>query len=702
MRPIILQPLFADIEMLPGIGAKLSAIITTVVRPKSAQRDKAIIADLILTLPNRLVDRRYVCKINQLPVQGTVTVEVTVDEHRAAKRKGMPYRVLVSDETGTMELSYFKTYGDSLLRLLPVGQQRLISGDIDWFNATPQMPHPDYVIPVEAADQLPLLEPIYPLTSGLSPKAMRKAITLAIQKLPPLPEWQDTAWLTKMEWPGFNEALRRFHAPTDMNAFSENSPERQRLAFDELLASQLALLMVRRFLKRAKGASVKGTGNLRQKIIASLPFALTGAQTRSIEDILADMAAPLRMLRLLQGDVGSGKTIVALLAIAAAVEAGFQGALMAPTEILARQHFETLKRFGEPAGLRIALLTGREKGNTRTAIETRLQTGEIDILVGTHALFQDNVSFHKLGLAVIDEQHRFGVHQRLALQAKADHAVDILAMTATPIPRTLALTLYGDMDISKLDEKPAGRKAIETSTIPMSRLADVVAGIARKIKQGDRVYWVCPLIEESEFLDVTYAEKRFEDLQQAFPGRVGIVHGRLKNIEKDQVIEYFRKGEIDILVATTVVEVGVDVPHATVMVIENAERFGLSQLHQLRGRVGRSDAQSHCILLYQEPAGEMARARLTIMRETDDGFRIAEEDLRLRGAGEVLGTQQSGLPAFRLADPVQHANLLVAASHDAQLILDRDPDLRSSRGEALRHLLYLFERDEAVRLLDAG
>lgn len=702
MRPTALQPLFADIEKLPGIGAKMAALIATVVRPKSAQRDFAIVADLVLTLPNRLVDRRYICKINQLPVQGTVTVEVTVDEHRAPKRKGLPYRVLVSDETGVMELSYFKTFGDSLLRLLPVGQKRLISGDIDWFNATPQIPHPDYVIPVEAADQLPLLEPIYPLTAGLSPKAMRKAVTQAVQKLPQLPEWQDPAWLTKMEWPGFNEALRRFHAPTDMGAFSEISVERQRLAFDELLASQLALLMVRRFLKRAKGAAVRGSGHLRQKIASALPFSLTTAQRKSIEEILLDMASPLRMIRLLQGDVGSGKTVVALMALATAVEAGFQGALMAPTEILARQHFDTLKRFGEPAGLRIALLTGREKGNTRAVTEAALLAGDVDILVGTHALFQDNVNFKNLGLAVIDEQHRFGVHQRLALQAKATHAVDILAMTATPIPRTLALTLYGDMEISKLDEKPAGRKPIETSTIPMSRLADVVAGIARKIKNGDRVYWVCPLIEESEFIDVTYAEKRFEDLQQAFPGKVGIVHGRLKNAAKDKAIETFRNGDIDILVSTTVVEVGVDVPQATVMVIENAERFGLSQLHQLRGRVGRSDVQSHCILLYQEPAGEMARARLTIMRETDDGFRIAEEDLRLRGAGEVLGTQQSGLPIFRLADPIKHSELLAAARDDAQLVLNRDSDLTSTRGEALRHLLYLFERDEAVRLLDAG
>ncbi len=702
MRPIALQPLFADIEKLPGVGTKMSALIATVIRPKSAQRDFAIIADLVLTLPHRLVDRRYVCKINQLPVQGTVTVEVTIDEHRPARRKGLPYRVLVSDETGTMELSYFKTYGDSLLRLLPVGQKRLISGDIDWFNATPQMPHPDYVVPADAAGQLPLLEPIYPLTAGLSSKAMRKAIGQAMQKLPPLPEWQDPAWLAKMEWPGFNEALNRFHTPTDMNAFSENSVERQRLAYDEFLANQLALLMVRRFLKRAKGVSVRGSGELRQKIASGLPFTLTGAQHKSIDQILADMASPLRMIRLLQGDVGSGKTIVALMALATAVEAGYQGALMAPTEILARQHFDTLKRFGNSAGLRIALLTGREKGNTRASIEAHLQSGEVDILVGTHALFQDNVNFHKLGLAVIDEQHRFGVHQRLALQAKATHAVDILAMTATPIPRTLALTLYGDMEISKLDEKPAGRKPIETSTISMSRIADIVAGIARKIKNGDRVYWVCPLIEESEFLDVTYAEKRFEDLNQAFPGKVAIVHGRLKNLEKDRVIENFRKGEIDILVATTVVEVGVDVPHATVMVIENAERFGLSQLHQLRGRVGRSDVQSHCILLYQDPVGEMARARLSIMRETDDGFRIAEEDLKLRGAGEVLGTQQSGLPTFRLADPIKHSSLLAAANDDGQLILNRDPELKSPRGEALRHLLYLFERDEAVRLLDAG
>ncbi len=702
MRPSALQPLFTDIEKLSGVGSKTAALLAAVVRPRFAQRPHAIVADLIFTLPIRLVDRRYMCKIVELPVQGTVTLEVSIDEHLTPSRKGLPHRVIVSDTTGTMELTFFKAYGDSIQRMLPVGQKRIISGDISWFRATPQMAHPDHVVSPEAADQLPLLEPVYPLTAGLSSKVMRKAIANAMQKLPALPEWQDASWLDKNEWPGFNDALRSLHTPTELAPASESSPERLRLAFDELLANQLALLMVRRHLKRAKGLSMKGNGSLREKILVSLPFSLTSAQQRSINEVLADMAEPQRMIRLLQGDVGSGKTIVALLALATAVESGFQGALMAPTEILARQHLETLTRFGSAANLRIAILTGREKGKIRDIIEAQLRYGEIDILVGTHALFQDNVAFKSLGLVVIDEQHRFGVHQRLALQAKADHAVHILAMTATPIPRTLALTLYGDMEISKLDEKPAGRKVIETSTISLSRISEVIAGISRKIGQGQRVYWVCPLIEESDILDLTDAEKRFEDLKEAFPGQVGIVHGRLKSVDKDKAIDSFRNGDINVLVSTTVVEVGVDVPQATVMVIENAERFGLSQLHQLRGRVGRSDVQSHCILLYQEPLGETARARLSILRETDDGFRIAEEDLKLRGAGEVLGTAQSGLPLFRLADAAAHADLLVVARDDAQLVINRDADLKSQRGEALRHLLYLFERDEAIKLLDAG
>jgi ATP-dependent DNA helicase RecG len=564
------------------------------------------------------------------------------------------------------------------------------------------MAHPDHILGAEEFGRMPLLEPVYPLTEGLSPKLLMKAIHQALEKLPQLPEWQDQSFLSRNQWPSFDEALRALHHPETPAAIAPGSPARRRLAYDELLASQLALSLVRASMKRAAGRKLPGTGEMRAKLIAALPYSLTRAQEEAVRDILRDMASGERMLRLLQGDVGAGKTVVALLALATAVESGAQGALMVPTEILARQHHATLSKLCAAAGIPVVLLTGREKGKAREDILARIASGETRIVIGTHALFQEGVAFHDLGLAVIDEQHRFGVHQRLALQAKAGGATDLLVMTATPIPRTLALTVYGDMDVSKLTEKPAGRLPIDTRVIPLSRMDEVIEGLARSIARGNRAYWVCPLVAESEVVDLAAAEERFNQLAQRLPGQVGLVHGRMKGPEKDKVMAAFKEGALKLLVSTTVIEVGVDVPEATAMVIENAERFGLAQLHQLRGRVGRGAGKSSCLLLYQEPLGETAKARLSIMRETEDGFRIAEEDLRLRGAGEMLGTRQSGLPLFRMADLAADGDLLAAARDDAQLILNRDPKLTTERGEALRLLLYLFERDEAVRLLSAG
>jgi ATP-dependent DNA helicase RecG len=521
-----------------------------------------------------------------------------------------------------------------------------------------------------------------------------------LTKLPELPEWQDEAWRQRHGFTSFAVALRAMHNPETVAVLGPQSAARRRLAYDELLANQLALTLVRKTMKRAAGRSLRGTGEMRAKIVAALPYRLT--QAGAISEILGDMASGERMLRLLQGDVGAGKTVVALAALATAVECGAQGALMAPTEILARQHMATLAPLCATAGIDVALLTGREKGKARDDVLARLKAGDVHILIGTHALFQEGVDFRDLGLVVIDEQHRFGVHQRLALQQKAEEPADLLVMTATPIPRTLALTVYGDMDVSKLTEKPAGRQPIDTRVLPMSRLDEVVDGLARTMAQGHRAYWVCPLVAESEQVDLAAAEDRFKALTARFGASVGLVHGRMKGPDKDLVMSRFKSGELSLLVSTTVIEVGVDVPQATVMVIENAERFGLAQLHQLRGRVGRGTAKSSCLLLYQEPLGETAKARLTIMRETEDGFRIAEEDLRLRGAGEMLGTRQAGLPLFRMADLSVDGELLAAARDDAGLVLSRDPALNSDRGQALRILLHLFEREEAVRLLGAG
>lgn len=702
MRPSVLNPLFASASGIKGIGQKLDKVLAKFLRGDASASPR--IVDLLFHLPTGIVDRRFRPRIADLPQKGIVTIEVKVGRHKPPPpfNKRLPYRVEVSDSTGTLTLVFFHAFVDHLKRSLPEGETRFISGEISWYGEEPQIAHPDHILTAEEFSHMPLIEPVYPLTAGLSPKILGRAIRTALERLPEMAEWQDAAWKQRHGWPDFSGALEALHNPQITETPSINSPSHLRLAYDELLANQLALSLVRGHMKRASGRSFVGSGQRQAKIVAALPYQLTNAQTFANAEIQKDMASPSRMLRLLQGDVGSGKTIVALLALATAVECGAQGAFMVPTEILARQHIMSLTPLCEAAGISIAVLTGREKGKQRDEILERLASGGIDILIGTHALFQEGVEFKNLGLVVIDEQHRFGVHQRLALQAKAGGATDLLVMTATPIPRTLALTVYGDMDVSKLTEKPAGRLPIDTRVLPLERMDEVVAGLGRSIKSGQRAYWVCPLVEESEMVDLAAAEDRFKYLEHRFPRRVGLIHGRLKGAEKDSIMADFKSGAIDVLVSTTVIEVGVDVPEASIMVIENAERFGLAQLHQLRGRVGRGAVKSTCLLLYQEPLGETAKARLRIMRETEDGFRIAEEDLRLRGAGEMLGTQQAGLPLFRIADLAAHGELLAAARDDAALILARDAELKTPRGEALRALLYLFERDEAVKLLSAG
>ena len=564
------------------------------------------------------------------------------------------------------------------------------------------MPHPDHVLPPDRAAELPAVEAIYPLTTGLTAKPLHRAVRGALDQAPELPEWQDPAWLEKNNWPSWRGALFSAHTPDSQAAMEADDPNRRRLAYDELLANQLALALIRHAARQYAGRIISGEGSLRRKLAAALPYTLTEGQQDALHDIQSDMAKPMRMLRLLQGDVGSGKTVVALTAMLAAVESRGQAAFMVPTEILARQHLETLTTFCKDLPIRIQILTGRNKGRPRQAILEDLAQGRIDIMIGTHALFTEDVVFKDLALTVIDEQHRFGVHQRLNLGDKGA-AADVLVMTATPIPRTLSMTVYGDMDISLLHGKPPGREPVDTRSIPLSRLDQVVAGVRRAVDNGARAFWVCPLVEENEQLDLAAAKERHGTLARVFGAdQMGLVHSRISTKDKDAAMAAFVVGETKILVATTVIEVGVDVPEATTMVIEHAERFGLAQLHQLRGRVGRGGQQSHCLLLYAEPLGETARARIAIMRETDDGFRIAEEDLRLRGTGELLGTRQSGFPNFRLADPMAHQDLMEVARDDARLILSIDPNLEGLRGDALRTLLYLFEREAAVKLLQSG
>jgi ATP-dependent DNA helicase RecG len=698
MRPPVLNPLFAALTSLSGIGPKLEALYARLL-----DRETPRLIDLLFHLPSGTIDRRARPKLNEVEPGTVVTVAVTVEEHRPAPRNRprAPYRILVSDDTGTLTLTFFSARPDYLEMLLPVGQTRYVSGTAEFYDGMLQMVHPDRIVDEKGFAALPLVEPVYPLTEGLALGNVRRAVDGALAKLPDLPEWQDEAWVARERFPAFSEALRAMHRPHEPHDIAPDNPAWTRLAYDELLAGQLALALVRANRRRQAGHEHAGDGHLRAKILNALPYALTPSQQKAVDDIVADLSKPERMLRLLQGDVGSGKTVVALTAAAAVIEDGRQAAFMAPTEILARQHLKTIAPLAEAAGIEVAILTGRERGRERDAILERLALGGIHLLVGTHALFQDDVVFRDLALAIVDEQHRFGVHQRLALTQKGE-AVDVLVLTATPIPRTLVLTYFGDMDISELREKPAGRQPIDTRTIPLDRLDEVEDAIGRALAEGKRAYWVCPLVEESEKSDLAAAEDRHEELRRKFGDVVDLVHGKMKGTEKDAAMARFARGDSRLLVATTVIEVGVDVPEATIMVIEHAERFGLAQIHQLRGRVGRGAGKSTCLLLYKAPLGETAKARLAILRDSEDGFRIAEEDLRLRGEGDVLGTRQSGMPGFRIARPEVHGKYLGAARDDAQLVLSRDPSLTSARGQALRQLLYLFGKDEAITLIRAG
>jgi len=690
MRPQILFPLFAEIRTLSGVGPKLEKLIAKVAGP--------LLRDLALDLPVGVIDRSYRPTIAAAENGRIATLEVLVLDHLPPRVKSQPYKVRVSDATSTMELVFFRAKADWLVEILPVGARRVLSGRIERFKDRPQMAHPDFIVAPEDAASLPQHEAVYGLTEGLPLKSMAKAVRGALDRVPPMPEWQDAAWRKVRGFASFGEALTTAHAPVHEADLSPQTPARQRLAYDELLANQLALVLIRARMREGKGRAIRGTGKLKAKAIAALPFALTDAQLNALAEVEADMASERRMLRLLQGDVGSGKTVVSLLAMLGAVEAGLQAALMAPTELLVRQHLATLEPFCKAAGVRLAALTGREK--QREQVLTALKAGEIDILVGTHALFSEDVAFRDLGLVVVDEQHRFGVHQRMTLQSKG--RTDVLVMTATPIPRTLALTAYGDMEVSKILGRPPGRQKVDTRLMSADRLGELIAHLRTALDRGELAYWVCPLVDESEKIDLAAAEERAVMLRAALKLNVGLVHGKMKPTERDAAMAAFKAGETQLLVATTVIEVGVDVPRATIMVVEHAERFGLAQLHQLRGRVGRGTGKSTCMLVYHGHLGQTAKARLATMRETDDGFVIAEKDLELRGPGEMLGTRQSGEAAFRLVSLSAHGDLLAAAHDDARLVFARDPELSSPRGQALRVLLYLFGRDEAVRYLRAG
>ncbi|MDH4386836.1 MAG: ATP-dependent DNA helicase RecG [Caulobacter sp.] len=690
MRPESLFPLFASVTSLKGVGPKVAPLVEKLAGPR--------VRDLLFLSPHSLVYRRP-SNFAGLIEGEVATLSVVIDAHMPPKGMQQPWRIRAFDgSTGFVTLAYFKGHGAHLERQHPVGAPRIVSGRVERFGAELQIVHPDYFVPLERAAEVPELEAIYPATAGLPARTVRKLVLEALARAVALPEWQDPAWLAREGWPDWLTALQQLHSPQTDADLSPTAPARQRLAYDELLAHQLALAQ-RKAARRAQPAAPIQAGRTAERLEAGLPWRLTGAQTRSLSEIRGDLTSGERMSRLLQGDVGAGKTVVAMLAMADVADAGFQTAFMAPTEILARQHFETVAGPLEALGLRVILLTGRDKGSVRAEKLMALMDGTVHVAIGTHALFQDEVRYRNLGLAVVDEQHRFGVNERKRLQDKGA-AVHLLAMSATPIPRTLELTVFGDLDVSRIDEKPPGRTPVTTRAIPSPRLPEIIERLRVAVREGAQAFWICPLVSESELMDLAAAEERAVILRQVMGAQVGLVHGQMPAAEKDAVMADFAEGRLPVLVATTVVEVGVNVPNATIMVIEQAERFGLAQLHQLRGRVGRGRRESSCLLIYDPPLGATAEQRLDILRKTDDGFEIAEKDLELRGGGDPLGLKQSGFPAYRLADPTAHRDLIAVAADDARLILARDEGLTSPRGEAVRVLQALFDWRPAGQ--DAG
>lgn len=689
MRPLVLDPLFRSIRTLPGVGPAVAKKLAQLI---GGER----VLDLLWHKPIETIDRRPAPDLAHAVAGQTVTIKLVVDKVSLPSKRGLPARIRCRQGLLFLDIVYFNHVGDWLAKTFHVGAEIAVSGRLERYQDSWQMVHPDLVGGVDAFESFRRIEPVYPLTAGIGQKILMARIEQALKTIPMLPEWLDETLIKQRGWLPWHQSIRALHVPENIQDIEPNQPYRQRLAYDELLARQMALLLVRGREKHQSGRSFPMQSGWRDKFLSLLPFTLTKAQQEVLVEVDKDMASTSRMIRLVQGDVGSGKTVVAFAAMLTAAANGVQAAIMAPTELLAKQHFETMQPWAKALGIGIALLTGRQK-----SMRADVADGQARIVIGTHALFQESVQFKDLGLVVIDEQHRFGVEQRLRLAAKGN-SPDLLVMTATPIPRTLTLAMYGDMDVSLIRQKPEGRQKVDTRIVSGERMGEVINGLKRALSQGQQAYWVCPLVSETELSDMAAAEQRQAELTQHFGAQVGLLHGQMKPAEKDKMAEKFASGEIRLLVATTVIEVGINVPNASIMVIEHAERFGLSQLHQLRGRVGRGTQKSSCILLYHHPVSEMARQRLQALRDTDDGFVIAEQDLALRGAGEMLGTAQSGLPRYRLADAEEHAGFIDLAHRDAQLALSRDPQLQSARGAALRVLLYLFEQDAAYLTLQSG
>ena len=685
MRPKILYKLFSNIISLKGIGPKNARVIERLC-------GKYVI-DLLFHKPSTYIDRRNSPKIVDLEEGKIATIIVTINSHSPSFNKRMPYRINCTDDTGAISIVYFNLRGPYLKKIFPVGRQKVISGKFEKFNENFQITHPQHVVDLENLDNVKKIECIYPLTAGLTSKTIQKSINSALINLDPLPEWIPDDKIKGNNWPNWNEAIKKIHNPVNTSD-SVNSLFLERLVFDELLAQQLTIRLIKNKISHTQGVPIKRNNKLIKRLEENLDFSLTNDQLKTIDEISSDQSKPNKMLRLLQGDVGSGKTIVALFAMMQCLENEKRSILMAPTEILAEQHFNTIAKIIDSMDLTCSLITSSTKES---------HNFKADILIGTHALFQEKVSFDNIGLVVIDEQHKFGVHQRILLNEKAGNECDVLLMTATPIPRTLELAAYGDTDISKIMEKPKNRKEINTKSINISKVEDLKESLNKIISKGEKIYWVCPLVDESEKLQLQSVNERLKDLRSYYSDySVEIVHGQMQQEDKNSVMQKFKSGKVNILVATSVIEVGIDDPDATVIIIENAERFGLSQLHQLRGRVGRGEKTSTCILLFNGPLTENAKRRIKIMKETNDGFKIAEEDLDIRGAGEILGSKQSGVPNFKLSNLDKHKHLLEEARETAIKTIKDDPQLKSPLGKAQRVLLHLFRNDVAIDYLKTG
>ena len=671
--------IFSDVKKLKGVGKQLSKYL------KNRKIEK--VKDILLNLPYSETDRSKIVSLNKLEVGKIQTIQVVVKKLNFPRIRNLPNKIICEDKTGKIEITYFNSREGYLRKIFPINEWIIISGKISFFNKKYQITNPDYVTSIDKEKYVKQIIPKYSLTKGINEKKYRVISEQVINNLPDVEEWYDNDFLKKNNFLKWNENIIALHKTKDSQ--DNLSKTYKRLVFDEIFANFLVLSENRKKIKiKKKNKSFESI--ISNKILKSLSFELTKSQKNVLNEINLDLKSDTRMFRVVQGDVGSGKTIVSLLAIANVIESKYQCALMAPTEILAKQHFDLAKKILFNTKIRIEFLTGKTEIKKRKKIINDLKNGNVDIIIGTHSLFQKKIDFKNLGLAIVDEQHKFGVKQRSDLAKKGGNNCDVLLMSATPIPRTMMMSLYGDMDISRITEKPAKRKKIITLSKPEKKINELWSFIKKQINMDNQVFWVCPLIEESSFLDYSSAKKKFDVINKRFPNKVGLIHGALDKIEKEKVLNKFLKKEIFILVSTTVIEVGIDFPNANLIIIENANKFGLAQLHQLRGRVGRGDKQGVCILLFKEGLSKNAIKRIKTLKKSDDGFYIAEEDMRLRGFGDIIGYQQSGAKNFKFADPIVHKNLFILAEEHVKKININVNESRYS------FLLKLFDKAEII------